>query len=337
MLNIAVHTTSVSDASPDTLFEIIGDGRQPLVFKGLIRDWPLVQRGLESDESLIDYLLSHYSGRPVVFYQAAPDKKGRFAYTHDGKSLDFASQKGSLATVLEHLVHSKAQPDPDTYYVGSTTVDVCLPGLREHNDLPLSHLRPLVSIWIGNRSRVPAHFDSPDNLACCVAGKRSFTLFPPDQLENLYIGPLHHTPSGQAISLVDFGSPDYSRFPRFAEALAHAQVAHLDPGDVLFLPSMWWHHVESFCDINVLINYWWRQDKPFMDAPLDALSHAMLSIRDLPQKEKDAWRKIFAHYVFDEQTDKYSHIPEEARGFLDPLDDISARKLRAWLMNRLNK
>ena len=113
--------------------------------------------------------------------------------------------------------------------VGSTTVDTCLPGFRGENDLGFGERQPLVSIWLGNRTRIAAHHDLPDNIACVVVGHRRFTLFPPEQLENLYIGPLDFTPAGQAISMVDFAKPDLQRFPKFAEAARHAHVAELSP------------------------------------------------------------------------------------------------------------
>ncbi|MFX6149073.1 cupin-like domain-containing protein, partial [Acinetobacter baumannii] len=86
-----------------------------------------------------------------------------------------------------------------------------------------------------------------------------FTLFPPDQFGNLYLGPLDNTPAGRAVSMVDFAEPDFAAHPRFREALAHAQVAELEPGDAIFIPSMWYHHVEGRSAFNVLINYWWRE------------------------------------------------------------------------------
>ena len=61
--------------------------------------------------------------------------------------------------------------------------------------------------------------------------------------------------------------PDLGRHPRFAEALASAQVAEMEPGDALFLPSMWWHHVESMSSFNLLVNYWWCTSPPAMGAP----------------------------------------------------------------------
>lgn len=121
--------------------------------------------------------------------------------------------------------------------MASTTLDSFLPGFRQHNPLALGVEEPLASIWIGNRSRIAAHHDVPDNLACVAAGRRRVTLFPPDQIGNLYVGPLDFTPAGQAVSLVDFAEPDLDRFPRFARAMASAQVAELGPGDAVFIPS----------------------------------------------------------------------------------------------------
>ena len=83
-------------------------------------------------------------------------------------------------------------------------------------------------------------------------------LFPSGQIKNLYVGPLDFTLSGQAISLVDFHAPDFERFPRFKLALQHAQVAELEPGDAIYIPSLWFHHVESFDPLSILMNYWWR-------------------------------------------------------------------------------
>jgi ribosomal protein L16 Arg81 hydroxylase len=111
----------------------------------------------------------------------------------------------------------------------------------------------------------------------------------------------------------------------------------MHPGDALFVPSMWWHHVESFDSFNLMVNYWWCATPPSMGAPTTALMHAMLSLRDLPPRQREAWRTLFNHYVFDADETVYEHIPEPGRGCLAPLDDAAARKLRAELLNRLNR
>ena len=189
--------------------------------------------------------------------------------------------------------------------------------------------------WLGNNTRVSAHFDFPDNVACVVAGKRRFTLFPPEQIGNLYIGPIDRTPSGQAISLVDFANPDFDKYPKFATALESAVSYELEPGDAIFIPSMWWHHVESLSDFNLLINYWWITSPPAMGSPITALLHAILAVRDLPERQREAIRGLFDHYVFEADASVYDHIPESGRGCLSLMDEQSARQLRADLLNRL--
>ena len=100
-------------------------------------------------------------------------------------------------------------------------------GFRAENDINLHAQTPLASLWIGNQSRVAAHYDFPTNIACSVAGHRRFTLFPPEQLENLYVGPVDFTPAGQPISTVDFAQPDYADF-RDLKCVAARSVADLD-------------------------------------------------------------------------------------------------------------
>ena len=178
----------------------------------------------------------------------------------------------------------------------------------------------------------------PDNLACVVAGRRRVTLFPPEQLQNLYIGPLDYTPAGQAISLVDFHAPDLERFPRFAEALRHAQVAELGPGDAVFIPSLWWHHMEGLEAFNVLVNYWWRQTPAWMDTPMNALMLAIMTVRDLPPAQRAAWQDVFRHYVFeadDEHRRAHSRGARAARWHRWTKRACAA--LRARLLQRLKR
>ena len=154
---------------------------------------------------------------------------------------------------------------------------ILLPGFNDQNPVDLGVPSALISLWMGNQSRIAAHFDAPENLVCVVSGHRRFTLFPPEQITNLYVGPLEFNPAGQPISLVDFANPDFERFPRFRDALAAAQVAELEPGDALYLPSLWWHHVESLDSLNLMVNYWWKPVRDLSGNPLHALMHAMMS------------------------------------------------------------
>ncbi len=321
----------------DRVFDQVAAEPCPVVFRGIAADWPLVRKARRSSKAAEEFLGSFYKGAPVHAFVSESDIKGRIFYTDDLANNNFTRISTQMDRVLEQLRESRETGSQATIYMGSAPIDHCLPGMAAENSLPHECIDATVRIWIGNKTTVAAHYDAMDNIACVCAGRRRFTLFPPDQLENLYVGPIDFTPAGQAVSLVDLNNPDMSRFPRFAEALEHAQTAELEAGDAVFIPSMWWHHVEGLEDFNILINHWWRQCPNFMGAPYDALLHAILNIKGLPKVQRDAWREIFDFYVFDSKEENLRHIPEERRGVVGDLDEVSARKIRAALRSKLNR
>jgi len=328
----AVHGLRHGDLGPEILAST-----EPLILRGLVSDWPLVAAGHTSPQAADAYLRRFYQDATVNAMLGAPEIDGRFFYNEDLSGFNFYPVRVRLDTVLAELSKHLSTDVPPTIYVGSTTIDGALPGFRGENDVDMKQRDALASIWIGNRTVIAAHYDLPDNLACVAVGRRRFTLFPPGQQHNLYVGPLDFTPAGQAISLVDFAKPDLARFPRFAQAMEHAQVADMEPGDALFIPSMWWHHVEALDRFNVLVNYWWRQSPDWMDTPTNALMHALLSVRDLPLEQRRAWAELFRHYVFEADEETSRHIPPDARRMLGPLDDNAARAIRAQLLKRINR
>ncbi|HET9448263.1 MAG TPA: cupin-like domain-containing protein [Steroidobacteraceae bacterium] len=334
MLPVANAIEELAGFDPQSLSDEVLTRTRPAVLRGLVSSWPVARAGRASAAATDAYLRRFYKDATVNAMLGAPDIGGRFFYSDDLSGFNFKPVRTRLDAVLDEIARQSKAEVPPAIYVGSTTVDTCLPGFRAENDLAFGNRQPLVSIWLGNRTRIAAHHDLPDNIACVVAGRRRFTLFPPEQLQNLYIGPLDFTPAGQAISLVDFARPDFAKFPKFAEALRHAQVAELYPGDAIFIPSMWWHHIESLEALNVLVNYWWRQSPAFMDSPMNALMLAIMTVRDLPPEQRRAWENLFRHYVFEADEGTAAHIPPQARRVLGPLDAESARELRARLLQR---
>ena len=325
----------ITGVDPRALPDDVLRSTQPLVLRGLIAGWPAVRAGLASPRAAVEYLLRFYRGEPVIAKIAAPEVDGRFFYNADLSGFNFQSVRHQLDKVLAAILDHADEAEPPAIYVGATAIDSWLPGFRAENDVALGEREPLASIWIGNRSRVSAHYDVPDNLACVMAGHRRFTLFPPSEIGNLYVGPLDFHPAGQAISLVDFHAPDFERFPKFADALKNAQVAELGPGDAIFIPSLWWHHIEALDRFNVLVNYWWRSAPEHLGPPLTALMLGILAMRDLSPEQRAGWQAMFNHYVFEADSETAAHIPPDARRVLSPLDAKSADELRAQILKRL--
>lgn len=314
-------------------------GGEPVVLRGLARHWPLVSKGLESEAEARRYIASCYNGRPIDFNHGGPEARSRAFYNDDFTALNFKVRRGKLDEVLEEIGQHIADDPQPLYYVASLPLDYCLPGLRAEHVLafPTPGVDPPPSIWIGTRTIASCHYDAPNNVACVAVGRRRFTMFPPEQIFNLYPGPLDPTPGGQAVSTVDFATPDFDRHPRFREALAAGLTAVLEPGDAIFVPSMWWHHVEGLSPFNTLVNYWWSSAPAHVPTPMNTLLHAMWTVRDLPEREKKAWQQVFEYYVFGPSELAGAHLPEQSRGMLNRFDETRARQLRSFLINKLNR
>ncbi|WP_237066396.1 cupin-like domain-containing protein [Microbulbifer guangxiensis] len=323
---------TLESVAPEEVADLVTGRTTPLLMKGAAASWPMVQAGQRG--GLGDYLAPYDQKRQLVVFRAGASAGGRIFYNEAMDGFNFTRTTGQLLETLRMLESGGSQDK--TCYVGSTAVEQHLPGIRAENDFPLPGIQPLVCIWFGNRTRIAAHFDLPENLACVVAGRRRFTLFPPEQVGNLYPGPLDFNPGGQAISMVDFYAPDYERYPRFREALAAASVAEMVPGDLLYIPSMWWHQVEGLDDLNVLVNYWWRSTPGWTGLPHDAMLHALMSIGGLPPAQRKAWGEVFNHFVVNRE-EAAAHIPAERRGPLSSLDRGMVGRLKKLLIEKLQR
>jgi hypothetical protein len=319
--------------------DVLSDKR-PAVLRGLVGGWPAVKQGLISPAALVRYLGRFDSGKSVDALLAAPDIDGQIFYNDSMTGFNFLRNRLPLAAVAEQVLRYAQFPKSPAVAAQSALVRDCLPGFAEENRLDLVDDNVLPRIWLGNRITTPTHVDEWNNIGCVVAGRRRFTLFPPEQVANLYVGPLDFAPTGAPMSLVSLRHPDFERYPRFREALAAAHTAELGPGDAVFIPALWWHHVESLEPFNVLVNYWWHDvvgDGALADSAFDALLHGMLSIRALPPATRRAWGAFFEQYVFGEEAGVLEHIPPDRRGILGTLSAEQLAGLRAHLAKRLTR
>ena len=307
--------------------------QRPAVLRGLVGHWPAVQCARESDAALGAYLAGLDSGAAVDALLLRPEHGGRIFYADEGGGFNFVRNQISLSQAIEQLQRYARFARAPALAVQSALASVCAPGFAAAHPWPVLDAAVPPRLWLGNAVTTPTHFDESANLACVVAGERCFTLFPPDQVANLYIGPLGHSPTGTPISMVDLAAPDLQRHPRFAQALAHAQTAVLGPGDALYIPPLWWHHVSSRQPLNLLVNGWWRPaDLP---SGLDALLHALWAFRSLPPQQRQAWRGLLDHWVFSAKDDSSAHIPAALRGLQGEMTPALAAQLREFLRTKL--
>ena len=308
---------------------------RPVVLRGLVADWPVVEAGARSPVAFRDHVSRFDTGAPMEAFVGAPQIAGKYYYSADLAGFNFERRRMSLSQALDAMVGSLGQDGAPSLYLGSVPTDDRLPGFSSQNPMPLLGQTTGQRIWLGHASNVSSHYDTLDNLACVVAGTRRFTLYPPELIGELYVGPIDNTMAGQPVSLAASSPPDDARFPRFAGVRDQALITELHAGDALYLPKLWWHQVEATAPFNGSVNYWWDAFAAGPDSPYTSLLLSMIAVSERPLEERRAWKALFEHYVFRENGHPVSHLPPERRGLLGPLAPANYGRIRARVMQLL--
>ena len=314
------------------LAELVEEGA-PVVLRGLVADWPATRAAARSATAFRDYCAGFSGSGEIEAFVGDASIKGAYYYRDALDGFNFDRRRMTLQAAIDAIVAMLDAPASETLYAGSVPVADHLRGFAEDNVLPLP-ARAGARIWLGHAANIACHYDTLGNIACVVAGRRRFTLYPPAAIADLYVGPIDNTMAGQPVSLAA-ATPDAARFPRFAAAQERALTADLAPGDALYLPKLWWHRVESTAPFNVLVNYWWDATAAGPDAPYATLLLAMIAIAERPLAERRAWRAFFDHYVFREEGHPLRHLPADRHGLLGPLRPTNYGRLRALVMHML--
>lgn len=320
-------------------FQDIVPQQTPVVLRGFAKQWPIVRTAQKSPQDFVDYLDQFYQGQKAAMVVAPPSANKRFYYNDDMTGVNYFSGEERLDLFLGRLLELADRDFYPAISMQNAHPNKILPGLVADN--PTDFFSQVVPrLWIGNEGIVSAHYDGSDNLACVVAGRRRFVLFAPDQSGHLYPGPLNFTPAGAPTSLVDLNNPDFERYPLFKQALAEAYSAELLPGDAIFIPMLWWHHVESLEKVNALMNYWWNGSSgPNAVSPsaIDSLNIALLAMRDMTPKQRQAWRCLFDHYLFRQGIEPASYIPEHQLHLLGAMSPEYIKSAKAYFAEKLKK
>jgi len=319
-----------------TFRETIIPRDRPAVMKGLAGQWPLVRVGRESRAALLDYVGARDPGAAQRILVGRPEIGGLFFFRDDLTGLNFEYSSSRLQATLARILALADKRDPPGVFMPAAAVEN-FPQIARENTLAILDKPAAAKLWLGNRVTTATHFDMSDNVHCVAVGAKRFTFFPPEQLPNLYVGPLDLMWAGLPTSLVKVAAPDLGRYPRFAAAWAAAETADLEPGDAVFIPNLWWHDVESLEAVNVSMNYWWFDGTRGGGEPFAAMAHALLAITPLPESRRELWRRMFEHFVFQTEGDPAPYLPADRRGILGPLTPALEDYLRTQLMRSLTK
>jgi len=301
---------------------------KPAVIRGLFDHWPALAAGRASPSCLNAYLKARDRGVPATVAEAPFSSGGRYFYTPDMREFNFTKRQRGVTETLDQIERNLAVEDAPFLAIQMLSLPDHMPGFVAENALPLMPPQIVPRLWVGGALTSRTHNDRDHNLACVIAGRRRFLLFPPEQAGNLYIGPLDNPPP---LSLADPERPDYDRFPKFRAAMRSAVVAHLEPGDAIFMPKYWWHHVTSLAPYNAMVNYWWGDFATGLERASDAFLTALLAFGHLPSGERAYWKAMFDTHVFKAEGDATSHIPPPLKGVLGPMSVPMRERLKAEL------
>jgi hypothetical protein len=307
---------------------------EPVVLRGLCRDWPATRAAEQPWDELAAYLLRFDSGTAAQAFVGERSIGGRYYYSDDLAGFNFERVDMALSDALARMSASAGDPAQPSVYFGSVPAENYARGFSEENRLAIMSPQNLPLLWLGNASFVSCHYDTFDNVACVVAGRRRFTLYRPEAISSLYVGPIDFTMAGPPVGLAVGSTPGDPNYPKFEAVRDQALIAELEPGDALYVPKLWWHQVEATEPLNMLVNYWWDAFSSGGDAPHTAMMLAMATIAERPAAERAAWSAFFEHYVFRPNGHPLAHLPTEKHGILGA-GESNARRIRAMVMRSL--
>jgi lysine-specific demethylase 8 len=213
-------------------------GREPLVLAGAFADSGAVRSWTP------ERVAARHGGTKVSVWTGLPAAGSPF----DGTVRDH-QRVVTLADFTENLLGH-----PGSYLTQAPLT--MFPGLS--GGISLAAVTPPParpeSLWVGNSTHSGLHFDLADGLLAQVYGVKTATLVRAGQFSRLYPYPEMHLKSR-----VDPDDFDPKAFPRFAGAGRF--TARLEPGDALFIPRLWWHHLVSD-GISMSVNTWFGPARP---------------------------------------------------------------------------
>lgn len=218
-------------------------GKVPVVIRQALEDWPALDRWPNAQ-----YLLS------VAGLRTVPVEIGKHYLASEWR------QKLMLFSDFLQLVCSDNNGE-QVHYLAQHDLLRQIPALAKDVSTPeycvaLSSRIQSVNCWFGPAGTItPLHTDRYHNFLCQVVGRKYVRLYSNDQKLSLY--PFKGDVMTQNASMVELDNPDPVSFPLFASAPFLEYV--LEPGDVLYIPPLWWHYVKSLSS-SASVSFWWESE-----------------------------------------------------------------------------
>eukprot|EP00347_Sterkiella_histriomuscorum_P019921 403339797 len=224
---------------PEDFIKDFVNKQRPCLFKGYAKIWPAYEKW--QNESY----LKEVAGEEVIY--AERQKDNRFAYFTQGARRVYMTyreflDKFSIPNRTEHFYYSFEDPP------GPLKDDIIdIPIVEDYLNLTQ------ITFWHGFGTLTRPHTDAMENIICVFEGYKNFTIVPDEHSPYVYAGfkglPINYSP-------LEFVDPDYEQFPLFRKA--KLMSAFVDQGDCLYMPSYWWHQVESSKGVTLALSHWYN-------------------------------------------------------------------------------
>ena len=253
----------------------------------IVRNLPIFNRAVDRWD--VDYLYEHM-GTQLYHTFASSQNAKRFAYSFECRN-EGGYEPSTIAEAckmtFQDFVHKQqVNEDGKSYYLQTPVLryeggivtsakfdDVLEADLHTMNRQLVHEIAQMGCFGELSRNQLfvsysdfltAAHYDQQHNLYLQLRGCKRFLLFDVTCAECLYPYPVHHSLDRKA--RVDLENLDVNRWPRAGGLKGRGVDAMLFPGDLLFLPMSWFHHVHSVGQENVSLN-WWFYDSGVLFSP----------------------------------------------------------------------
>jgi hypothetical protein len=309
--------------------------------RGVVAHWPAVRHARASAEAVARATSTAWTRvREVDALVMPPQACGRMYYNADMSGFNFTRSKAKLREINDKVLrYARFERRPTLAVQGALLAD-CLPQFTAQNPLPILDETVRPRIWLGGAVTTPAHFDESNNVACVVAGRRRFTLFPPEQSTTCTSARWTARRRVRRSASLRWPSRTSSAFRAFAVRSRQRRSPSSSRATRCTYPRCGFHHVESLARYNILINYWWKGAigaDGRVDSALGSLLHAILALRHLPEEHRTCGRRSSIITSSMRMRGPPRTYRRRVRGVLGEIDPALAQNLRAFLVTQLKR
>ncbi|XP_022184844.2 bifunctional peptidase and arginyl-hydroxylase JMJD5 [Nilaparvata lugens] len=237
---------TLSCPSLETFYAIFFLPRKPVKLEACMTHWPALNKW-----NSLDYISAKAGGRTVP--------------VEIGSRYDEEEWSQSLMTVREFIrthITSENKQKRTGYLaqhqlfnqIPELLTDICEPEYCCCSDKENTESGGTdINAWFGPAGTIsPLHYDPKHNILAQVVGRKRVILYDPKYSDCLSC---HNSKLLKNTAQVDPENPDYKQFPNYKNVPALETILH--PGEMLYIPPTWWHHIRSL-DVSFSVSFWWE-------------------------------------------------------------------------------